>query len=374
MTCPECGAVIADGEVICPLCHKEIELVSEYHSVETLIRNKNVLGRQKKEKTSERYREIISQSRENTLKRKQNKLLVMISVFCVILVILLVFGVKYYTDIRNKNDFNYQYSHARTAFENGDVEGAWAFLNQALHLDSASVSARELYAAMLLKEGQSGEAEKLYKTLIKEDPTLIDDYQALLDIYEDQGRGEDMKALLMGSSDKIREFFHDYIPDAPVFDPAESDFDSPTKMTIKDMPDCTIYFTTDGTDPTRASDVYTGFPISLEEGRNEIRAMAVNSYDIDGDITIAVYNISLAQPDPAVITPESGYYPTGSTISVEVPEGCKAYYAFDETPDDACLPVVGEIVMPEGTHIFSVIVKNEYGKYSSVVSETYVVN
>lgn len=372
LTCPSCGKSLKNGELICPVCGKDIELVSEF-PVESLLDTKGTLGYEKKpDKTSSRYQKIIARNREKQEKRKQQRLVIFIAIVIMALTAGVVFGVRYYTKYRQSNDYNYQFSHARSSYTAGDKAAAYVYIRQALALNPDSEAANIFYAGILADDGRNEEAEKLYLAVIERNAGSTEAYQALLNLYEDEGRSSDMKKLILGGNDTIRKYFSSYIPEAPVILIPEGDYDELIDVAIRVSDNEKVYYTLDGSTPDRTSTLYTG-SISLKEGRNEIRAIAYNDYGISGKVTIAVYNITLAAPEAAVISPKSGKYDAGTEITVTVPENCTAYYCFDGTPDDTCSRVTGAVKMQEGTHIFSVIVKNKAGKYSSVASETYVV-
>ena len=85
------------------------------------------------------------------------------------------------------------------------------------------------------------------------------------------------------------------------------------------------------------------------------------------------YTVELARPDPPQIAPSSGEYTTAmdTSIYVIVPEGCTAYYAFDERPTVNSTEYTGPVSMKAGTHIFYAIIQDENGKVSAAASATY---
>ena len=60
-----------------------------------------------------------------------------------------------------------------------------------------------------------------------------------------------------------------------------------------------------------------------------------------------------------------------TSIYVIVPEGCTAYYAFDERPTVNSTEYTGPVSMKAGTHIFYAIIQDENGKVSAAASATY---
>ena len=80
-------------------------------------------------------------------------------------------------------------------------------------------------------------------------------------------------------------------PDAPIFSPAGGTYSSPQSVTISNTQTegTTVYYTTDGTNPTKDSLPYSG-PITISS-TTTLKAVAVNG-DIYSDITTATYTIN----------------------------------------------------------------------------------
>ena len=101
--------------------------------------------------------------------------------------------------------------------------------------------------------------------------------------------------------------------------------------------------------------------------------MVINENGIPSDVVSNTYTVELARPDPPQIAPSSGEYTTAmdTSIYVIVPEGCTAYYAFDERPTVNSTEYTGPVSMKAGTHIFYAIIQDENGKVSAAASATY---
>ena len=50
MKCTNCGAEFEDGTLFCPRCNKEVQWVPEYHSLETILRQKELMEQEKRKK------------------------------------------------------------------------------------------------------------------------------------------------------------------------------------------------------------------------------------------------------------------------------------------------------------------------------------
>ena len=72
------------------------------------------------------------------------------------------------------------------------------------------------------------------------------------------------------------------------------------------------------------------------------------------------------------VTPTSGSYEEAQKITVEVPEGSKAYYTTDGTdPDSSSTEYTEPIIMPRGTSKFKFIVYDSFGLPSAITTESY---
>ena len=50
MKCTNCGAEFEDGTLFCPKCGKEVQWVPEYNTLETILRQKELMEQEKKKK------------------------------------------------------------------------------------------------------------------------------------------------------------------------------------------------------------------------------------------------------------------------------------------------------------------------------------
>lgn len=83
-------------------------------------------------------------------------------------------------------------------------------------------------------------------------------------------------------------------PSTPVFSLASGTYDCNQSVTISSTAGATIYYTTDGSDPTTSSDVYSGAIVLEDEGNYTIKAIAVNDY---GTSSVATAEYTIAYQD-----------------------------------------------------------------------------
>lgn len=81
-------------------------------------------------------------------------------------------------------------------------------------------------------------------------------------------------------------------PGAPAVDTYSGEYTHPIMITVVVPPDCTVYYTTDGSVPTNQSYVYTG-PIPMPLGNSEFNFVTYNKEGVAGDCTTRFYEFEL---------------------------------------------------------------------------------
>ena len=83
----------------------------------------------------------------------------------------------------------------------------------------------------------------------------------------------------------------------PVFSPAPGTYGATQHVSIScDTPDAAIHYTTDGTDPTESSQVYSGAPLEIKETKT-IKAKAYKSGVLSSEIAVGIYTITDSDAD-----------------------------------------------------------------------------
>ncbi len=401
MKCIYCGAVIKDNETTCPVCNRDVQLVPDYNIMDDeylkqLMEEKDgksTKGSKSGHKSSGKSAEYegddeLHMQRENEKshdssggkkKSDENKSqkgsLIAVSVLVVIFVAaVIVAAVFYKINSDHANSFDYQVSKAEEAVEEGDTDSAISYYERALKLNQNSNEVRmalgELY--MSIKDYES--ALVMYQEAVNLDDSDVDAYRGLLSVYEAQGDYDSISNIRDEIDDvTILTVLSDYLVDAPTFSMESGEYDYSIEVSLSADTGCTIWYTTDGSDPLVYGSRYSSSFTFDSDGTYNIYAIAVNENSVCSETVTAKYVIDIAPPSAPVVSPEGGNYTKETQITITVPDGCTAYYTWDGTnPDDSSTEYDEPFTIPIGSNVLSVvIIDDKTGKSSSIYRSNY---
>lgn len=386
--CTYCHAEIPDGELICPSCGREVQLVPDYEPFDILSddQGEEHEGYPENFDREQRYGSEKSPFEDDGQgdfpDRKKKLRLFLIAGFAFLAAMLLLFF--FLSPMMKKKDAAVTSSSALRAadlakaselLEEKSYEKALALIEKYLKRFPADQEGLLIKAKSLVGLERMEEAERLLPQLDIEHQAEI--YELFFSFYLEKKDYDSINRLYAGlREDSIRGRFSQYQTAAPVFLPDKETIDEPTEIEItSEIADGTIYYTIDGSEPTSSSAVYTG-GISLdEEGSFTIRALVYNKLGIPGKEGHKTYAVHFEAPDEPEIKTKTGSYETGgalTSITVLVPEGFTCYYSFDTLPDKASNRYEGPVPMIMGEHTFYAILEDEKtGKLSPPSTMTF---
>ena len=379
MNCKYCGYKLGDDAAYCPSCGREVRLVADYQvfgdSLTPQEASAKAPGKKKITVTQDEIARTIKREREEKRRKKKKKQRIAIAVAVVVVVAAAGIGWRMHKTYIEEHSLEYQLSAAEAAFSNGKYSDAYDAVQKAIDLDDTSADAWLLKADILYAQKEYDKAESVLKKVISLYPENQTAYSTLIRVYEATKQQDRIADLFASCTDMtIREKFSAYICNAPTADPEGGSYSDYVNVTLTADDDAQIYYTTDGTLPAKDNGSLYSEPIALEEGSTTLKAVAINAKNITSDLVTLSYSVLYPVPDTPKIAPSSGTFTAGmdTTIQVVVPDGCKAYYAFDQKPTEKTgKRYTGPVEMPAGEHTFYAILVNAYGKSSYAASETY---
>ena len=152
----------------------------------------------------------------------------------------------------------------------------------------------------------------------------------------------------------------------PTFSPTPTTYHSPQVVSISDlMNGATIYYTTDGTLPTRSSPVYSApIPISTT---TSFRAFATYPGYPESNVALATYSIVLPLAPAPAFSPTPSTFSSPQSVKLSNTASLPMYYTIDgSTPTTSSTPYSAPIPVSKNTTINAITAA--YGYLTSSVS------
>ncbi len=180
-----------------------------------------------------------------------------------------------------------------------DFDQAIAKYQQALNIDSNNREANLALAECYTMNGESAYAKAIYQSILDQNGREAEAYNKLAELYIRDGEPQKAYELMEEaagkvSMSKIEDMYALTHPESPVVSLPAGTYSERMKLEIEsgDGSSASIYYTTDGTDPTNESIPYNG-SIILKNGETELRAIAYNSAGFPSEIVTGRFNITV---------------------------------------------------------------------------------
>ena len=297
-----------------------------------------------------------------------------VAVLAVVLVIL--FSGKSGDKDDKAKDFSYYYAEAEKAYDANDYDTALDMALKAVENSKNKENekkARKLVSSVYEKQNYFGEyyiknLEELYFNGEKSE----ENGKKLAEAYM---KGQNMAGFIKLYEDidenTAKAFLGEKYVEKPSSNIDRDEYKNHINIEMTAKEGCEIYYVV--SDVKEATPAKYSSPVEINEvGEYKIKAYAVSadyavSYPAEFKFTI----VEGANEGPAV-SPAGGTYYEPLKISVEVPDGAKAYYTLDgEIPDENATEYTEEFDMPRGISKVKVIVIDKYGNKSEITSVQY---
>ncbi len=196
-----------------------------------------------------------------------------------------------------------------------------------------------------------------------------EDYAGIKAIYDNLGDDAESTVTAM---------FSKYLCAEPVIAPEAGKYGKKQEIEFLNRDGCKIYYTVDGSDPVENGTLFNQ-DFFIEEGKTTVRYYMVNEFGFKSEVYTAEYEIVYKAPDMPKVSPQSGSYSTSSEQMItigNIPGNAKAYYEISYSgtpskPTTSSNEYTAPFAMPEGSIILSVIIIDENGLSSEIVTNNY---
>lgn len=277
----------------------------------------------------------------------------------------------------SKKTYEGNYDRAVSASENEKYDVALDYAKTAIRLATSNVEeikARKLLNSIYEKANVLNDdyAGNLYG-LILLDETSKENYVTLIKYYYEHQQYDNINQVTVKiTEDDIFDSLTDYIPAPPVAEQESGQYAGYVVVKLSASNGNKIFYTLNAEDNLNAGIEYADGVKILGEESAVLTCYAVDENGVESKRVVYKYVIEEGKLDGPKVTPTSGSYEEAQKITVEVPEGSKAYYTTDGTdPDSSSTEYTEPIIMPRGTSKFKFIVYDSFGLPSAITTESY---
>ena len=255
--------------------------------------------------------------------------------------------------------------------------------------DPKNVEARNLIAQAYTELGRVEEAKEIYLELIHDahSSNNAGAYRNLIKIYQSEGyNAEALELMKLGAQNvtTTQEFevmLRENTPDSPTFSWEEGRYNEEKDLTITIPEGQTVYYSTDGTDPSESGHIYTeGTVIHIPEGKMTVKAIGFTENGTPSEQIEANYTIIIPTPAAPKSNIASGKLKKSVKVSLRPGSEDKKendkivaiYYTLDgrQATTEATL-YTEPIQLPIGFTTLRAISVHENGKVSYEMQVTY---
>ncbi len=314
-------------------------------------------------------------------KKKSNKKLFgiigAIAAIVVIIAVVIVFTLGGDDEPKTKTFADY-YSSAETAYNTGDMDKSLEAAYEALELigsDADEIKVRKLIHNIYIQQNFTGAIYlQNVETLIALGDTSEDYYGAIVGKYIEEKNTELLMKLMENvGEDKAKEYLGDKFVEAPVANQEPGQFINVVALEITANKGCKIFYCIND-DISKNALEYKGEIVIKEVGEHVVTAYAVSELGIPSFAVEYTYNVTEGENAGPVVTPASGIYTEPTQITIQVPEGGKAYYTYTkdgEKPTQSSTEYKEPVDMLMDAEIFMAIVVDKYGNVSEATKVQY---
>jgi tetratricopeptide (TPR) repeat protein len=310
---------------------------------------------------------------------KKSKLIIAGACGIAALVVIIIIVIAVNMNSKNKKSYKYNLEKGTQYYNTQDYDNAVTYLTKAYNTNDGKKNADMMYelADALVHVNQNDKAIEVLKSALSYDKMNEKALPLLAKLYQDEKKGTELSELIKKyKGTKNEALLSDYKVDEPTSSENPGSFEDSVEINLMASDGCTIYYTTDGSEPTTKSSKYSS-AIKIEKDDVTVKAIAVNSIGVASDVAEFKYSISLKAPDAPVLNPSESDVKVGTKIVIEgLADDEKAYYTLNgSTPSANSSQYSGGITLDKaGNYVVSVIVINKHNLSSPVTRVSYNVS
>lgn len=381
MKCISCGRDIPSGNVYCPLCGKEAQIISDKTVLEDdLLKvlmdseefSGEVLGSRAvyEEQRLAEEKELRRQKKlELQKKKKKQRLIILLVVIAACIV-----GVGVFFGIKKSTSYDSLYNKADVAYHTAKYEDAIEYAVRALEKSPDSVETYILLGDIYVQMEDYENANNCYNKALSIAPNNVTIYEKLLRMFSAQDDYASIQELYESApleDAAIKKAFSDYLIPLPEVNIKGGAYEEVIELSLSSKDGLVIYYTIDGTTPSKDKQLYEK-PFKLDkEGEIVLKAICMDEKGNASHMLEETYVLEFAIPDIPEVTPDGGEITSKQTVSIYVEEGITVYYTWDgSTPNKSATKYEGPFEIPEGNNILSVIAIDDITDEKSEVFKT----
>lgn len=310
---------------------------------------------------------------------KKSKLIIAGACGIAALVVIIIIVIAVNMNSKNKKSYKYNLEKGTQYYNTQDYDNAVTYLTKAYNTNDGKKNADMMYelADALVHVNQNDKAIEVLKSALSYDKMNEKALPLLAKLYQDEKKGTELSELIKKyKGTKNEALLSDYKVDEPTSSENPGNFEDSVEINLMASDGCTIYYTTDGSEPTTKSSKYSS-AIKIEKDNVTVKAIAVDSIGVASDVAEFKYSISLKAPDAPVLNPSESDVKVGTKIVIEgLADDEKAYYTLNgSTPSANSSQYSGGITLDKaGNYVISVIVINKHNLSSPVTRVSYNVS
>ena len=216
-------------------------------------------GRQTPEdaRRSQEERRRRQMKRKQAARRRRRNLLI----FLFAMLVLIALGVY----VIYQNSYTGVVRKGYRALQSDSYTEAENYFNRAITKDESRAEAYTGLSEVYKDQNDLDGAESVFLTALETQPSNVGLYQAVISFYMDTEQQAKISVLLENCEDSnVLKAVADYVSEAPEFALDPGTYNEVQEVALSSETGGTIYYTTDGTDPTTSSTKYTE-PILLQD-------------------------------------------------------------------------------------------------------------